>query len=65
MQAHQIQAHQVPDRRLRERSRGPSLGPPERADPADPGGMGSTGPAIEDGAEITLGHRRIRATSAE
>jgi hypothetical protein len=22
----------------------------ERADPADPGGMGSTGPAIEDGA---------------
>ena len=39
-----------------ERSRRPSLGRRKRADPADPGGMGSTGPAIEDGSELTLGH---------
>jgi hypothetical protein len=34
----------------------------ERADPADPGGMGSTGPAIEDGFRVTLGHQRGRTT---
>jgi hypothetical protein len=30
---------------------------PERADPAYSGGMESTGPAIEDGAAVTLGSR--------
>jgi hypothetical protein len=33
-----------------------------RADPADPGGMGSTGPAIEDGG-VTQGHAAIPLTS--
>ena len=34
-----------------------------RADPADPGGMGSTGPAIEDGA-ASLGVTALPALSS-
>ena len=33
------------------------------ADPADPGGMGSTGPAIEDGGAVTVCSRTTRVTS--
>ena len=33
-----------------------------RADPADPGGMGSTGPAIEDEVAMTLRSDKSRWT---